>query len=483
MSESNRLLIDGAQREAADGGRTELVDPATGAVWATVAAATGGDMQEAVASAQGAFESGPWRSMSTGDRAACLFEVARRIRGAAEELAELESRNVGKPICEARGEVSLAADCFEYFAGAVGKACGSTIPVSAGGLCMTVREPVGVCGLIVPWNFPLVIAAWKVAPALAMGNTVVLKPATLTPVSALRLGELALAAGVPPGVFNVVPGPGGDVGNTLVQHPAVAKISFTGSSEVGREVGRLAADCMKRVTLELGGKSANVVFADADVDAAVESAVWSVLGNAGQDCCARSRLLVERPLYEDFVERVGSVFSKLRIGLPREEDTEIGALVSHSHRQRVLEFVESGRNDGARLVCGGNVPVQAPLNDGAFLEPALFADVEPEMRIVREEIFGPVLCAMPFDDENRAVELANDSIYGLSGSVWTRDIKRALRVARAVKTGVISINSGSSVHLEAPFGGVKHSGVGRELGASALDSYSELKTIYAETAD
>jgi len=313
-----------------------------------------------------------------------------------------------------------------------------------------------------------------VAPALAMGNTIVLKPASLTPLSALRLAELALEAGVPPGVFNVVPGAGSVVGDALIRHPLVRKISFTGSTEIGAQVMRLAADDIKRVTLELGGKSANLVFADADLDKAVPKAMWSVLGNTGQDCCARSRLLVQRPVYDEFLQRLIGQFQALKLGQPRDEQTEIACLVSTGQRDRVLDYISIGQQEGARLACGGTIPTET----GAYLQPTIFADVQPEMRIAREEIFGPVLAVIPFDTEEEAVAIANNSFYGLSGSIWTKDISRALRVAKAIETGVISINTGHSVHIEAPFGGVKRSGLGRELGLAALDHYSEMKTVF-----
>jgi betaine-aldehyde dehydrogenase len=466
------LWIGGDRVPATSRNTTQLIDPATGDSWAEVAAADVEDVDRAV---QIAHQMRPaWRNVNSRDRTQILLRLAALIRQQAEPLAQLESRNVGKPIREARDEVALAADCFEYYAGAINKVGGQTIPVAANGTCLTVRAPIGVCGLIAPWNFPLVITAWKVAPALAMGNTIVLKPASQTPLTALRLAELALEAGVPTGVFNVIPGAGAVAGDALIRHPLVRKVSFTGSTAIGSQVMRVAADDIKRVTLELGGKSANLIFADADLDLAIPKAMWSVLSNAGQDCCARSRLLVHRSIYGEVVERLGEQFKALRIGDPLDEETEIGTLVSQSHRDRVQEYINSGKTAGATLVCGGNVLDRA----GAYLQPTLFADVHPEMQIFQEEIFGPVLCAMPFDDEETAIAIANHSLYGLSGSIWTRDISRALRVAKAIETGVISINTGHSVHLEAPFGGFKRSGLGRELGLSALDHYSESKTIF-----
>jgi betaine-aldehyde dehydrogenase len=468
------LLIGGDRTPAISQKTTQLIDPATGEPWIEVAAADVEDVDRAV---QIAHQMRPvWRKVNSRDRTQILLRLAALIRQQSESLAHLESRNVGKPIREARDEVALAADCFEYYAGAINKVGGQTIPVAAGGTCLTFREPIGVCGLIAPWNFPLVITAWKVAPALAMGNTIVLKPASQTPLTALRLAELALQAGLPPGVFNVIPGAGTLAGDALIRHPLVRKVSFTGSTEIGSQVMRVAADDIKRVTLELGGKSANLIFEDADLDTAIPKAMWSVLGNVGQDCCARSRLLIQRSIYAEVVQRLGEQFQALKIGKPFDETTEIGPLISLSHRDRVHDYINRGKAAGAKLICGGDIPTDMP--QGAYLQPTLFAEVQPDMQIFQEEIFGPVLCAIPFDHEEDAIALANHSLYGLSGSIWTRDIGRALRVAKAIETGVISINTGHSVHLEAPFGGVKRSGLGRELGLSALDHYSESKTVF-----
>lgn len=469
------LWIDGKPVAPQAGRSQPLTDPATGEVWAEVAMGEAADIDRAVQSADRARAN--WRSVNSRDRTSMLNRLAALIRQNLESLAQLESRNVGKPIREARDEVNLAADCFEYYAGAINKIGGQTIPVAAAGTCLTFREPIGVCGLIAPWNFPIAITAWKVAPALAMGNTIVLKPATQTPITALRLAELAIEAGIPAGVFNVVPGAGDRAGDALVRHPLVRKLSFTGSTEIGAAVMKLAADDIKRITLELGGKSANLIFADADLDKAVPKSMWSVLGNAGQDCCARSRILVERSIYSTFLEQLTEQFRSLKLGHPQDEATEIGALVSLRHRDRVREYVSIGQAEGAKLLCGGDSP-NGELAKGAYLQPAIFADVEPDMRIFQEEIFGPVVCVMPFDREDEAVSIANNSLYGLSGSIWTKDINRALRVARAIETGVLSINTGHSVHLEAPFGGVKRSGLGRELGLNAIDNYSEIKTVF-----
>ncbi|MBD0337617.1 MAG: aldehyde dehydrogenase [Cyanobacteria bacterium Co-bin13] len=470
------LLIADDRTPAASGQYSELIDPATGVAWASVAQGGAADIDRAVQAAAQAWPG--WRRLSSRDRTRLLLRLAQLIRDNQESLAQLESRNVGKPLHDARIEVEMAADCFEFYAGAINKVGGTVNPVAAAGTSLTFREPIGVCGLIAPWNFPLVITAWKVAPALAMGNTLVLKPASLTPLTALRLGQLALEAGIPPGVLNVVPGAGAEAGAALIRHPLVRKISFTGSTEVGSQVMRLAANDIKRVTLELGGKSANLVFADADLERAVPQTLWSLVGNAGQDCCARSRLLIERPIYDEFIDRLELAFKSLKLGLPQQADTELGPLVSQGHRRRVQAYIDAGVQAGARLVCGGGPPQAEALQAGAFLAPTLFVDVEPQMQIFREEIFGPVLCALPFDTEDGAVAIANDSPYGLSGSIWTQDLSRALRLAKAIETGVLSINTGHSIHLEAPFGGVKRSGLGRELGLAGLDPYSELKSVF-----
>jgi acyl-CoA reductase-like NAD-dependent aldehyde dehydrogenase len=455
-----------------------LIEPATGEQFAEIPEASANDVDVAVRAAHTAFKTGPWRTLNTRDRGRALMRLSNLIREHADELSTLEARNVGKPIRDARDEVGLAANCFEYYAGTTNKIGGDTIPGAAPGVLMTFREPVGVCGIIVPWNFPIAITSWKVAPALAMGNTVVLKPAEQTPMTALRLAELALEAGIPEGVFTVITGKGSVIGEALVKHPLVRKVAFTGSTEVGANVMRLAADDIKRVSLELGGKSALLVFDDCDFDRAIASAVSSSLGNAGQDCCARSRILVHEPIYDRFSKALVEAFGKVKIGDPLADETEMGPLVTAAHRSRVQSYIDKGRSEGATLACGGDALKQA----GSWLPPTVFLGAKPEMTIVREEIFGPVVAVMRFRDEAEAVAMANDSMYGLSGSIFTRDIGRAMRVARGVETGNISINSGSSVHLEAPFGGVKRSGVGRELGLAALDHYSEWKTVYIDVS-
>jgi acyl-CoA reductase-like NAD-dependent aldehyde dehydrogenase len=447
-----------------------IVEPATEEVLAEIPRAGVEEADAAVEQARRSFAS--WRAVEPADRAALLRGLADALDDKREELATLEARNAGKPIGDARGEMAVVVETFRYYSGAPERLTGKTIPVP-GGVDMTFREPLGVVGLIVPWNFPLLTASWKLAPALAAGNTVVLKPAELTPLTALEFERIALDAGLPEGVVNVVAGPGSVVGKRLVEHPDVAKIAFTGSTEVGRGIAAAAAETIKRVTLELGGKSANIVFADADLEKAAAAAPLAVFGNAGQDCCARSRILVERSVLDPFMAALEEAVEGLRVGDPMDDATQMGPLISADQREQVASYL------------GGDAPVairgSAPEGRGYWFPPTVLCPVANDDRAAREEIFGPVAAVIPFRDEAEAIRVANETIYGLSGSVWTRNGAKALRVARAVETGVVSVNSNTSVRVTTPFGGFKQSGVGRELGPDALDAYTEVKNVFYAT--
>ncbi len=477
MTIPTQLFVDGAWHESRSGRKTTLINPATEEASAEVSAAQIEDIDSAVQSAHRAWEGG-WRSLAPGKRTEVLFNVARLLREELEQIAQLETLHIGKPITDARDEAALGARVFEFYAGAVTAFHGQTIPIARGGFDFTLRQPMGVVACIVPWNFPFPIACWKAAPALAAGNCVVLKPASLSPLTALALGEIAHRAGLPPGVLQVLPGSGAAIGETLVTHPLIRKVSFTGSTDVGRRIMELAARDIKRVSLELGGKSPNIIFADGDWKRAAATSPMSVFANTGQDCCARSRVFVERGIFEPFVEAFVASTKTLVVGDPARPETQLGPLVSSGQRTTVEEFLTDARRHGSQIVCGGG----RPQSRGYYLEPTVLLGVKNEERCWREEIFGPVVCIRPFEDEAQMLREVNASSYGLSGSLWTNDLRRALRVVRAVESGVLSINSHSSVHVEAPFGGFKQSGVGRDLGMAAMEGYTELKNVYvAET--
>lgn len=477
MSAIERLVIDGERVPAAEGRTFDTVNPATGEVFRSVAEAGAEDADRAVRAAARAFED--WGSRTPVQRAKVLYRWADLIEAHVDELGLLETRDMGMALGDARWCAGNAATVMRYYAGAVDKFFGSTIPVDRDGIVLTFREPIGVAALITPWNFPLNIANWKTAPALAAGNTVVLKPASLSPLTALRYAELGLEAGLPPGVLNVVPGPGRAVGDALVEHPLVGKVGFTGSTEVGVEIARKAAGTIKRVTLELGGKSACVVFADADLEKAGRLAPFSVFENAGQDCCARSRLIVEESAKDELLEHYVAATRAIVVGDPEADGTQMGPLVSAGQRETVEGYIATGVAEGATLLEGGVRP--EGLDSGFFLRPTILDDCTNEMTVSREEIFGPVVSVITFRDEAEAIRIANDTPYGLSGSLWTRDGARQLRVARALRTGGLGVNSNSSVFPQAPFGGYKQSGSGKELGMEGLVHNTELKSVFIST--
>jgi acyl-CoA reductase-like NAD-dependent aldehyde dehydrogenase len=469
------LWIGGEYAEAAE--TRELIEPATGETLARTAVATTEDVDRAVQAARGALE-GDWLKTSPTERSRLLHALADAIVADRKNLAELESRNVGKAISSVKAELNQAVENFRFYASGIATIAGRSNPIGGSLLFYSLREPVGVAGQIVPWNYPLTMTTWKLAPALAAGCTVVLKPDDATPLSALRLAELAAEVGFPPGVINIVPGPGPTVGAQLVKHPGIDKVAFTGSTATGGEIMRMAADGIKRITLELGGKSPNIVFADADLASAVPSSVWSIYYSAGQSCEARSRVLVERSIYHEFVAQFAEKAQSLRVGDPLDPETQVGSLISQEHRSKVHGYVEQGVADGAEVVTGGE-PVDGA---GAFYPPTVLAQVDNKMSVAQEEIFGPVVTVIPFEDEKDAIRLANDVKYGLMATVWTGDPARGHRVAARIKSGTVGINMPYTAFPGIPFGGYKQSGFGRELGLETLELYLETKSVIVNTS-
>jgi acyl-CoA reductase-like NAD-dependent aldehyde dehydrogenase len=470
------LFINGELVEPASGDVRDLTEPATGEPLGSAAMAGEQDVDNAVAAARSALD-GPWGKTPPTERSRLLHALADAVVAQRKELAELEVRNVGKAISSVKAELHQAVENFRFYASAIASIAGRSNPIGGSLLFYSLKEPVGVAGQIIPWNYPLMMATWKLAPALAAGCSVVLKPDEATPLSALRLAELATEVGFPPGVVNVVPGPGKTTGAYLVRHPAVDKIAFTGSTQTGGEIMRLASGPIKRLTLELGGKSPNLVFADANLDDAIPSSVWSIYYSAGQSCEARSRVLVERSIYDDFVTKFSGFAGALRVGDPLDPETQVGSLISTSHRDRVHGFVERGREEGAEVVTGGTIGD----GKGAFYPPTVLAGVESPMSVAQEEIFGPVVTVIPFEDEKDAIRIANDVQYGLMATVWTGDPARGHRVASRIKAGTVGINMPYTAFPGIPFGGYKQSGFGRELGIETLELYLETKSVLVST--
>ena len=471
-----QLFVNGKFGDSATGKSFNVVNPATEQPVDQVAEGDARDVDAAVTGARKALE-GKWASMGPGDRARLMFKAADLMESKLDEFIQLETANTGKTLIESKIELSLSLDVLRYYAGWATKATGETIPSRPNAFLFTLREPVGVVGAITPWNFPLLLSMWKYGPALATGCTIVHKPASLTPLTALKFAEVA-AAGFPEGVFNVVPGPGGTVGNALVTHPGVDKIAFTGDTSTGKQIMKTCADGLKKVSLELGGKSPNIVFADADLDSASRGALNAIFYNKGEVCAAGSRLFVEEPAKEEFLAKVAERAKKTTVGDPLDKNTRMGPVISKGQLDKVLEYVESGKKDGAKLIAGGDRP--ANLSKGFFVNPTIFSDVKNSMRIAREEIFGPVLSVLSFKDPADAVAQANDTQYGLAAAIWTKDIKKAHQTARAIKAGTVWINTYNLYDVALPFGGYKQSGFGRELGKEALDQYTQTKSVWMD---
>jgi aldehyde dehydrogenase (NAD+) len=474
-----KMLIGGEWHDAAGGRTLDVVNPATEEVIASVPSAEQADIDAAVAAARAALD-GPWGQMSARERGRLIWALGERLMARVDEVARLETLHNGKPIAESRHiEIPMAAECFQYYAGWADKIQGATIPVKGNALAYTLREPVGVVAAIVPWNFPLLLTSWKVAPALACGNTVVIKPASQTPLTALALGEIAQEIGLPPGVLNVVTGPGSRVGQMIVEHPGIDKIAFTGDTSTGRGIMRGSAETLKHITLELGGKSPNIVLSDADLEAAVRGATTGIFYGKGEVCAAGSRLLVDRSIKDEFLEKLASRTKKMVPGDPLDPRTRLGAISSKAQLERVLNYVEIGTKEGGTIIAGGS-RADIGTGKGYFMQPTVFADVTPEMTIAREEIFGPVLAAIEFGDLDEAIARANDSIYGLAAGVWTRDVKKAHHVARRLKAGTVWVNTYNVYDTALPFGGYKQSGFGREMSAYALEHYTQVKSVWVD---
>ena len=477
MTATSTLYIDGKWQAATLGGTRELRDPGNGELLREVSEATREDARLAIQAARREFDSGTWRAVSAQDRAKLLFRVAEGIRAGSPELARLEVQSCGKPLAEAEYDVADAANCFEFYGGLATKIHGETVQVPANGLSFVVREAIGVCGQIIPWNYPLLMAAWKLAPALAAGNTLVLKPSELTPLTAIALFKILDSVGFPPGVVNLITGPGAGAGEELAESPLVDKVAFTGGTETGRRIVQAATGNLKRVTLELGGKNPNIVFENVDLEAAVDGVLFGAFANQGEVCTAGSRLLVQQSIHQRLVDALLAKIPRIKLGHGLEPGVKMGPLISEAHRAKVESFFEVGRVDGASLRCGGKRPEDPALSRGWFLEPTIFDDVTPGMRIAREEIFGPVLSVIPFDTEEEAIRIANDTVYGLAAGVWTQDITQAHRVVREIHAGITWINSYHSTYNELPWGGYKQSGWGRELGHYGIEAYLEIKQV------